>query len=260
MMKALSTAATGMHAQETRLDQIASDMANMNTTGYKRSRTEFQDLLYQNVKEAGGGGPNQAPVGVQVGSGSRVSSQFSVYEQGPVKQTNGMLDLMINGDGFFTVQMPTGEIAYTRDGSFKVDPQGRILTASGEALVPNISIPPGTGGVRISPQGEVVAINSQQGETQIGNIQIVSFINPEGLKKIGGNKLLATAASGVPIQGTPGENGLGVLMQGALEGSNVKPTEAVMDMITTQRTYESNAKIMGVADQMWSTTNNIGNR
>ncbi|MGE4232171.1 MAG: flagellar basal-body rod protein FlgG [Bacteriovoracia bacterium] len=259
MIKALSTASTGMHAQETRLDQIASDLANLNTTGYKRGKADFQDLLYQNLKESGGG-PNQNPVGVQVGSGARVAAQYAVFDQGPVKQTNGMLDFLINGDGFFVVQRPTGEISYTRDGSFKLDNQGRVVTTDGHPMIPNIVVPQGASGLMVSPQGEVKAVTPPSTEQVIGQIQIVNFINPEGLRKIGNNQVVATTASGPPVQGNPGENGLGLIMQGALEGSNVKPTESIMDMIATQRTYESNAKIMGVADQMWSTTNNIGNR
>lgn len=260
MIRSLSTAATGMQAQEAKLDQVANDMANMNTTAFKRGRTEFQDLFYQTVKEAGGQpGVNQAPVNIQIGSGARVSAQFAVHEQGPAKITNGLLDVMINGDGFFTVQLPNGQIAYTRDGSFKVDSQGRVVTSGGYPLVPSITIPQGTASVTIANNGEVKVITgNNNGEQTIGQIQIVSFINPGALHRAGESLNLATTASGQPIQGTPGESGLGSLQQGAIEGSNVKPTEAVMDMISTQRTYESNARVMSVGDQMWATTNNIG--
>jgi flagellar basal-body rod protein FlgG len=261
MIRALSTAATGMQAQEQHLDQIATDMANMNTTAFKRGRTEFQDLMYQTIKEPGGApGQNQSPVGVQVGSGARVSAQYSVHEQGPTKMTNGMLDVMINGDGFFTVQLPNGQIAYTRDGSFKLDAQGRVVTSGGFPMVPNLQIPPGTQKIQINQQGEVTVVNAQNQEQQIGQIQLVTFINPGALHMAGQNLAMATAAAGAPVQGVPGEGGIGILQQGALEASNVKPTEAVMDMITTQRAYESNARIMTVGDQMWSTTNNIGQR
>lgn len=260
MIRALSIAATGMQAQEARLDSTATDMANMNTTAYKRNRTEFQDLMYQQVKEPGGeAGVNQAPVGIQVGSGVRVSAQYSVHEQGPTKMTNGMLDMLINGDGFFTVQLPNGQIAYTRDGSFKLDSSGRVVNPSGYPLIPAIQVPSGSMGITITNQGEVRAI-SQTGDQTIGQLTVVNFINPGALRKQGENIMLATTASGPPVQGQPGENGLGTIQQGAVEGSNVKPTEAVMDMITTQRTYESNARVMSIGDQMWSTTNNIGNR
>jgi flagellar basal-body rod protein FlgG len=260
MIRALSTAATGMQAQEAKLDQIASDMANMNTTAYKRGRTEFQDLIYQTIKEPGGQpGQNQAPVGVQVGSGTKVSAQYSVHEQGPVKITNGLLDLMINGEGFFSVQMPNGQVAYTRDGSFKMDGQGRLATANGYLLIPNIQIPPGSTSVTISGDGQVRVTGQNPTEEQVvGQVQLMSFLNPGAMRKIGENLSQPTTAAGPPVQGVPGEAGLGSIQQGALEASNVKPTEAVMDMITTQRTYESNARIMTVGDQMWATTNNIG--
>lgn len=261
MMKALSTAATGMQAQEQRLDQVAHDMANMNTTAYKRGRTDFQDLMYQTIKDPGGApGQNQAPVGIQVGSGARVAAQYAVHEQGPTKMTNGLLDLMINGDGFFTVQLPNGQVAYTRDGSFKLDGQGRVVTAGGYPMVPNIQVPPGTSAISISGTGEVRVTTAQGQEQGVGQITIVNFINPGAMKRLGESLSIPTAAAGAPAQGVPGENGLGTLLQGSLEMSNVKPTEAVMDMITTQRAYESNARIMTVGDQMWSTTNNIGNR
>lgn len=259
MIRSLSIAATGMQAQETKLEQTATDMANMNTTAYKKGRTEFQDLIYQNVKEAGGQpGVNQAPVGIQVGSGVRVSAQYSLHEQGPIKVTNGLMDMAINGDGFFTVQLPNGQVAYTRDGSFKVDSTGRMVTSGGYPMVPAIQIPPGSLGLNITGTGEVRVINQTGGETTIGQIQLVNFINPGALKKLGENSMIATTASGPPVQGIPGENGLGGIQQGAVEGSNVKPTEAVMDMITTQRTYEANARIMSVGDQMWQATNNVG--
>lgn len=261
MMRALSTAATGMQAQEQKLDQISHDLANMNTTAYKRGRTEFQDLMYQTIKDPGGiAGQNQAPVGVQVGSGVKTAAQYAIHEQGSVKITNGMLDLMINGDGFFTVQMTNGQVGYTRDGSFKMDSQGRLVTSGGSALIPNIQIPQGTANVTIQPNGEVRVTNSMGKEQQIGQIQLVAFLNPGAMKLIGENLSTPTSASGPPVQGNPGEAGIGSLQQGAVEGSNVKPTEAIMDMIVTQRTYESNARIMNVGDQMWSTTNNIGSR
>lgn len=261
MMRALSTAATGMQAQEQRLDQIAHDLSNMNTTAYKRGRTEFQDLMYQNIKDAGGvPGQDQAPVGVQVGSGTKVAAQYAVHEQGPVKVTNGLLDMMINGDGFFQVQMQNGQVGYTRDGAFKLDSQGRLVTSGGQLLIPTVQIPQGSAGVTVTPSGEVRVLSNQGGENTIGKIEIASFLNPEAMRRVGDNLSAATSASGPAVVGAPGEAGLGSLQQGALEASNVKPTEAIMDMITTQRTYESNARIMTVGDQMWSTTNNIGSR
>jgi flagellar basal-body rod protein FlgG len=250
-----------MQAQEQKLEQIAHDMSHMNTTAYKRGRTEFQDLMYQTIKDPGGTpGVNQAPVGVQVGSGVKVAAQYSIYEQGPSKITNGLLDVLVNGDGFLTLQLPNGQIGFTRDGAMKLDSQGRITSSGGYPLVPAIQIPPNSQGVTITPQGEVRVLTAQGGEQTIGQIQLASFINPGALKKVGENLVVATAAAGPPVTGTPGENGLGTVQQGAVEGSNVNPTNSVMDMIVTQRTYETNAKIMSVGDQMWSTTNNIGNR
>lgn len=261
MIRALSTATTGMQAQEQKLDQIANDLANMNTTAFKRGRTEFQDLIYQTVKEAGGQpGQAQTPVGVQVGSGTKVAAQYSIHEQGPIKITNGLFDLVINGEGFFSVQLPNGQIAYTRDGSFKMDSQGTMTTSGGYPLIPNVQIPPNTAGLTITGNGEVRAHNNEGGFSTIGQIQIVNFLNPSAMRNLGQNLAGPTTASGPPVQGVPGETGLGTLQQGALEASNVKATESVMDMIVTQRTYESNARIMSVGDQMWSTTNNIGNR
>lgn len=258
MIRALDTAATGMQAQEAKLDQISNDMANMNTTGFKRGRTDFQDLMYQTIKDPGGTpGVNQAPVGVQVGSGVKVAAQYSIHEQGPAKVTNGMFDMLINGEGFFAVQMPNGQIAYTRDGSFKMDAQGRILNSQGFPLIPSLQIPSGTAAVNILGNGEVRITSSEGQEQQVGQIQLVNFLNPGAMRRIAGNLSQPTEASGPPVQGVPGEGTMGNIQQGAVEGSNVKPTESIMDMITTQRTYESNARVMTVGDQMWSTLNNV---
>ncbi len=261
MIRALSTAVTGMQAQEANLDQIAADLANMNTTAFKRGRTEFQDLMYQTIKEPGGeAGTNQAPVGVQVGTGVKVAAQYSVYDQGPTKITNGLFDMLINGEGFFAVQLPNGQVAYTRDGSFKMDKDGKLVSSTGFPLIPSLQIPPGSAAVNILGNGEVRVTTNEGGEQTVGRVEIVNFLNPAALKKVGQNLATPTVAAGPPVQGVPGENGLGTIQQGALEASNVKPTESIMEMIRAQRGYESNARIGTVADQMWSTTNNIGNR
>jgi len=260
-MRTLSTATTGMQAQEQKLAQIANDMANMNTTAYKRGRTDFQDLMYQQIKEAGGQpGAGQVPVGVQVGSGVKVAGQYQIHEQGPTKITGNNMDVSVNGDGFFQVQVEGGQTAFTRDGSFKLDSSGRFVTNSGYLLVPAIQLPPNSMNLSIGTNGEVRVTTSNNQEIQVGQIKLYSFLNSEGMRAAGRNLMQPTTASGPPVEGVPGENGMGLCQQGALEGSNVKPTEAVMDMITTQRAYESNARIMGVSDQMWATTNNIGNR
>ncbi len=258
MMRAISTATTGMQAQESKLDQIANDMANMNTNAYKKGRTEFHDLMYQTIKEPGRGPAGlDTPVGVQVGSGSRVAAQYFVFEQGPTQVTNGLFDVAISGDGFFAVQRPDGQIAYTRDGNFTLDGQGRLVNKSGFPVVPPIQVPQGTTGVVIAPNGEVKVTDSKNQEQVVGQISLVSFINPSALKSIGGNLLEPSSAAGPAVQGTPGENGMGGLQQGALEASNVNPTESVMSMIKAQRVFEGNAKIGTTADQMWQSINNI---
>ncbi len=248
-----------MKAQEAQLDQISNDMANMNTTAYKRGRTEFQDLMYQTIREpAGEAALDRSPVGVQVGTGVKVGAQYSIHENGASKSTGGNLDLMVNGEGFFAVQLPNGQIGYTRDGTFKMSPQGQILSTNGYAMVPGITIPPNSTGIKISPQGAVSVSTPTGGDNVVGQIQLVNFINPSGMRRVGDNLMVPTAASGTPQQGNPGDGVLGYVQQGFLETSNVKPTEAIVDMIKTQRTYETNAKIMNVADQMWATTNNVG--
>lgn len=260
-MRALDTAATGMKAQEMKLDQIAVDMANMNTVGYKQQRTEFHDLMYQTIKDPGGeGGTNQAPVGIQTGAGVATVAQYSIHDMGPAQVTNNKLDLMINGDGFFQVQTPGGQVAYTRDGSFKTDAQGRILTTGGMQLIPPIQIPANITSVKIDPQGMVSGMTSNGQDQQLGQIQIANFVNPSGTRKVGGNLFMPTVASGPPIQGNPGDGVLGTIQQGMLEGSNVRPTEAIMEMIKTQRGFETNAKITGVVDQMWATVNNMAGK
>ena len=259
MMKSLSTAATGLQAQAANIDRISSDLANVNTDGYKRSRTEFQDLMYETTKEPGGsiGASSQSPVGVQTGNGVRVGTTHKIFEQGPSRMTYHPYDLLIEGKGFFPVQMPNGEIAYTRTGAFHLDAQGRVQTSGGALLVPQITIPPNALNINISPMGEVKAMLPNNGEAVLGQIQLVTFTNEQGLAAVGSSLYRPTLASGQPLQGVPGDNGLGVLQQGALEGSNVNVANSMVDMITTQRAYEMNTKVMGVADQMMGATANI---
>lgn len=260
MIKALNTAASGMQAQQTNMDVISNNMANVNTTGYKKSRAEFEDLLYQNVKEPGAqsGANSIAPTGVQVGLGVKTSSVAKDFEMGSPKITSNPLDLMIEGNGFFPVQMPNGQIAYTRDGTFKKDPSGRIVDRNGNVLQPEITIPPGTTAIEVSATG-VVQSNSSNGlETQqLGQIQIVNFVNPAGLRAIGKNLFLPSNASGTPLQGIPGENGMGNVSQGQLESSNVNIVDEMVNMITAQRAYETNSKAMQAVDQMLQSVNNL---
>ncbi len=259
MIRALSTAATGLEAQSANIERISNDLANVNTDGYKRSRNEFSDLMYDTIKEAGGqlGATTQSPVGVQQGLGVKVGALHKNFEQGPAKITNHPYDLMIDGRGFLPVQLQNGEIGYTRTGAFKLDSQGRMVLSNGAQLVPPVNIPPNAMGVQIAPNGEVKVSLPNNGEAVLGQIQLVTFQNEQGLSARGEGIYKPTLASGAPLQGIPGENGLGSLSQGALEGSNVNVANSMVDMIQTQRAYEMNTKVMGVADQMLGATANI---
>jgi len=260
MFKALNTAATGMQAQQTNMDVIANNIANVNTTGFKKSRAEFEDLLYQTIKEPGAqtGLNAVSPTGVQTGLGVKTAAVQKNFEVGSAKVSNAPLDIMIDGPGFFPVQTEDGQIAYTRDGSFKKDPNGRITDKNGRLLIPEITIPPTTTGIQVDPNGQVqVTVAGQQNPQTIGQIQIVNFINPAGLKSIGKNLYMPSAASGQPSQGAPGTAGMGQLSQGQLEASNVNIVEEMVDMISAQRSYEMNSKAIQAADQMLQSLNNL---
>lgn len=260
MIRALTTAATGLDAQAANIERISNDLANVNTDAYKRSRNEFQDLMYETVKEAGGslGASSQSPVGIQTGMGVKVGAAHKIFEQGPARMTYHPYDLMIEGPGFFPVQMPNGsEIAYTRRGSFHIDSQGRVQLANGAQLIPQITVPTNAEKFSVSPSGEVKVTTPAGAETVIGQLQLINFPNEQGLSAMGNSLYKPTAGSGAPIQGIPGENGMGIVQQGSLEGSNVNVANSMVDMIATQRAYEMNTKVMGVADQMLSATANI---
>ena len=259
MIRTLSTAATGLEAQQANIERISNDLANVNTDGYKRARTEFQDLLYETKREPGGamGANSQSPVGVQTGMGVRVGATYKMFEQGPARITNHPYDLMIEGRGFLPLQLPNGEIGYTRNGSFHIDAQGRMQTSNGSLLIPQITIPRDAQTISIGNNGEVKALMPNQGETVIGQIQLITFQNEQGLLSQGESTYKPTLASGAPVQGIPGENGIGAIMQGALEGSNVDVAKSMVDMISTQRAYKMNTKVMGVADQMWGATTGV---
>ncbi|HUP56662.1 MAG TPA: flagellar basal-body rod protein FlgG [Bdellovibrionota bacterium] len=259
MIRALTTAATGLEAQQAKIESISNDMANVNTDGYKRSTNEFQDLMYETVKEAGGqlGATSQSPVGIQTGMGVKVGANHKIFEQGPTRMTYHPTDVMIEGRGFFTVQLPNGETAYTRSGAFKTDAQGTLRLSNGAQLVPQITIPSNTLNMTIGPNGEVKVQLPNAGEAVIGQIQLANFTNEQGLSAQGEGLYKVTPGSGPAVQGIPGENGVGSLQQGALEGSNVNVANSMVEMISTQRAYEMGTKVMGVADQMWSATANI---
>ncbi|MAV91057.1 MAG: flagellar basal-body rod protein FlgG [Bdellovibrionaceae bacterium] len=260
MIRSLNTAASGMKAQQTSMDVIANNIANASTTGFKKSRAEFEDLMYQTEQEPGTAtGLNSiTPTGVQVGHGTRVTGVDKNFDQGSSKVTNGAFDLEIQGAGFFPVQHANGQIAYTRDGSFKKGPDGRLQDRNGNVLQPEISIPPNATGVEVSADGQVnVVIENGTQPQNVGQIQLVNFVNPAGLRAIGGNLFMPTAGSGVPQQAAPGQSGMGTLAQGQLEASNVNIVDEMVNMITTQRSYETNSKVIQASDQMLQAVSNL---
>ena len=259
MLRALNTSSTGLEAQQANIDRIANDLANVNTDGYKRETTEFNDLMYENVKDPGArqGASTVSPVGIQKGMGVKVGSNHKIFEQGSTKITNNPYDLMVEGKGFMQVKLPnTGETVYTRAGNFKLDPQGRVALSNGALLEPPIVVPSEASSVVIGPNGSV-KIYTNEGESTIGQIQLASFVNPQGLMSIGNNFYKSTTGSGVAKPAIPGEAGTGTILQGALETSNVNVANSMIEMIGAQRAYEMNTRVMGVADKMLEATTNI---
>lgn len=260
MIKSLTTAATGMQAQQTNMDVIANNLANVSTTGFKKSRAEFEDLMYQTMKEPGAvtGLNSISPTGVQTGLGVRTAAIQKDFEEGAAKITKNPLDIQIEGPGFFPVQMSDGQIGYTRDGQFKKDPNGKIVDKNGNALQPEITIPANANGIDIAPNGTVTITTAGSIAPQsIGQIQVVNFVNPAGLKSMGKNVFMPSGASGLPAQGVPGQNGLGELAQGQVEASNVNIVDEMVNMITAQRSYETNSKVIQASDQMLQATNQL---
>jgi flagellar basal-body rod protein FlgG len=259
MFQSLWVAKTGLDAQQTRMTVTSNNLANVNTTGFKRGRASFEDLLYQNIRQPGGASSQQTelPSGLTTGTGVRVVSTQKNFIQGNLLQTGNALDLAINGRGFFEVLLPDGSTAYTRDGSFQINNQGQMVTASGYTLQPGIQIPEGAQSVTIGNDGTVsVQLAGQAQPIQIGNVTLTDFINPAGLQAKGENLFVETGASGPAQQSTPGLNGLGLLQQGALESSNVNVVEELVSMIETQRAYEMNAKAISTTDGMLAYLNN----
>ncbi len=260
MLKSLNTAATGMAAQQTNMDVIANNIANSSTAGFKRSRAEFEDLMYQTQKEPGAstGMNSYSPNGVQVGLGVRTASVQKDFDYGSAQVTKNPLDIQIEGNGFFQIMTPDGQIGYTRDGAFKKDANGRVVDKNGNALQPEITIPPDVSGIEIAGNGEVRIIQGLNDVPQtIGQIDIVNFVNPAGLKAAGKNMFLQTPSSGQAIATRPGLNGTGYLSQGQLETSNVNIVDEMVNMITTQRAYETNSKVIQTSDQMLQSINNL---
>ena len=260
MIRSLYTAATGMEAQRLNIDVVANNLANVNTTGFKRSRADFQDLLYQDEKTAGASAAEglQIPSGIQVGLGVRPVAVQKIFAQGDFASTGNPLDLVIEGDGFFQVPKPDGELAYTRSGSFKLDSTGRIVTSDGYPMEPTITIPTNTTSITVGTDGKITV--TQPGNntpTEVGSITLARFSNPAGLKSVGRNLFTPTDSSGEAITGNPGIDGMGTIGQGFLELSNVNVVEEMVNMIASQRAYEINSKAVQASDEMLQVINNL---
>ncbi len=253
MINSLWISKTGMQAQQTQLDVISNNMANVSTNGFKRSSAVFEDLMYQNLRQVGAAADeqNQLPTGLQLGLGVRTVATARNFSQGSLQQSGNQLDLAINGNGFLQVTMPDGTTGYTRDGSLKLDAQGRVVTSGGLPLANDITVPAEAQSITVSPDGVVtVKVPGNAAPQQVGNIELASFINPAGLEPLGQNLYAETVASGAPVNGAPGTAGMGNLMQGYVETSNVNVVQELVTMIQTQRAYEMNSKAIQTSDQM----------
>jgi flagellar basal-body rod protein FlgG len=260
-MRALHTAATGMMAQELNVQVISNNIANMRTTGYKRQRAEFQDLLYEQVRRVGTQTSDQGnilPAGIELGSGVKTVGTPRLMTQGSLVQTGKDYDVAVRGEGFFSIQLPDGRTAYTRDGSFELDAQGRLVTAQGNLVAPGITVPANSSSVTINAQGQVSATPAgTTTPTIIGQLELAMFVNKAGLQGIGDNLFLETPASGAAQTGTPSTDGFGNLQQGSLEQANVEAVSEISDLIAAQRAYEMNAKVISATDQMLQSTSNM---
>ena len=254
MLKALKTAATGMDAQQRKLDITANNLANVNTTGFKKSRAEFQEMLYTQQRAAGKGNPT----GVEIGSGVANGATQKSFVQGTLEATENPLDVAIEGDGFFRVTKENGDAAFTRAGAFKVDAAGSLVTADGHMVDPGITIPSEATAINITRDGTInVVLDGETSEIEVGRLELTRFQNPAGLRSMGRGLFEPTEASGLPTTGTPGEDGLGAISQGFLEGSNVQVTEEMISMIVSQRAYEVNSKVIRTADEMLRAATNV---
>jgi flagellar basal-body rod protein FlgG len=260
-MRALSIAATGMHAQQTNVEVISNNIANMNTTAYSRRRTEFNDLLYQNLRRQGAATSDTGtvvPAGVQLGLGVRTAAVYRITEAGSLTNTENTLDLAIQGKGYFQITMPSGETAYTRAGSFQISQDGEIVTNEGYSVEPGITIPNNATGITVNASGEVwVKIDGQTAEANVGTLQLSNFMNEAGMEAIGDNLYMETTASGAPTTGTPDTTGYGSILQGYLETSNVNVVTEITDLISAQRAYEMNSKVVQTSDEMLSSVSNM---
>ena len=260
-MRALDIAGTGMQAQQTNVEVISNNIANMTTTGFKRRRAEFQDLIYQNLRRVGSNSSDNGtvvPSGAQVGLGVKTAAIYRINEQGSLQQTSNSLDLAIKGNGHFQVTLPSGDAAYTRDGTFSLSPDGQIVTADGYPVAPGITVPTNATDVTINAAGEVqVKIDGTTAPQTVGTLQLATFPNDAGLEAQGGNLLLASSASGAAVTGVPASPGFGSVMQGFVETSNVNVVSEITNLISAQRAYEMNSKVITAADQMQSTLTNL---
>lgn len=260
-MKALSIAATGMLAQQLNVEVISNNIANMNTTAYKRQRAEFQDLLYQNIERAGAASSDAGtivPTGIQIGVGVRTAGVYRITSQGELVNSDTPLDIAVNGKGYFRVQLPNGDDSYTRAGSFQLSPEGEIVTSEGYTVSPGITIPQEAIDITINANGEVIVnIEGQLEPQNVGQFEVVTFPNNSGLQAIGDNLLLETPASGVATIGAPNTPGFGAIVQGYLERSNVNSVAEITQLIAAQRAYEMNSKVISTADEMLSVTSNL---
>ena len=260
MMQSLYTASTGMLGMQTQIDTTANNIANVNTIGFKKSRAEFADLMYHVMEYAGTATSDvtQSPTGIEVGLGVRPTAVNKIFSEGSLKQTDNQLDIAITGQGFFKMELPDGTEVYSRNGAFKVDQNGTIVNSDGYILIPQITVPEDATSISIGTDGIVTVVQPGQTQaTQIGQITTTNFINPAGLHSLGDNLYVETDSSGQPVEGVPGQNGLGALRQGFVEQSNVELVVELTDLITGQRAYDANSKIITTSDEMLQTTNNI---
>ncbi|MEG3144370.1 flagellar basal-body rod protein FlgG [Sphingomonas sp. RT2P30] len=259
-MRSLSIASSGMLAQQTNVDVISNNIANMSTTAFKRQRAEFQDLLYQQVSRAGAasGSDSKLPTGIQIGAGVKTGGVYRIAEQGALSQTDNPYDMAIQGRGYFQITLPNGVTGYTRDGSFQLSDQGELVTADGFPVQPGITVPQGAVAVTVSKTGEVqITLAGTPAPQTIGQLQLATFVNEAGLEAQGGNNFLETAASGQATIASPGEPGFGTITQGFIEQSNVNPVSEITALITAQRAYEMNSRVVKTADEMLATTSQL---
>ena len=260
-MRSLDIAGTGMQAQQTNVEVISNNIANMTTTGFKRRRAEFQDLMYENLRRVGANSSDTGsvvPSGAQIGLGVKTAAIYRIGEQGNLQQTSNSLDLAVRGNGYFQVTLPTGETAYSRDGTFSLSPDGQIVTADGYTVQPGITIPANATNVTINATGQVqVNLSGQTAPSTVGQVQIAVFPNQAGLDAQGDNLFLQSAASGNPVTGAPGAPGFGSVLQGFVESSNVNVVSEITSLITAQRAYEMNSRVITTSDQMLSTLTNL---